>query len=140
MTEKNVEELYGKLSKHIAKKNRQELKSSLEECGNGKYESLKNFEPKKKAPFSNLTFMMAWISALFGCAFLVLNLLVFCLLVPSVSVAVQDTTVQIISTIMMVFDIILTVILFIYWLAIVFIHRSRAQEDNLKAINEIIKK
>lgn len=138
MTEKNVEELYGKLSKHIAKKNRKKLKSSLEECNNSKYNALREFEPQRKAPFSNLTFMMAWISSLFGCVFLVLNLLVFCLLVPSVSVAVQDTTVKIISTIMMVYDIILAVILLAYWLAIVFTYRSRAQEENFKAINEII--
>lgn len=82
MTEKYVDELYGKFSKHIAKKRRIEFKSALEECGNGKYESLKEFEPKKKAPFSNITYLMAWVSTLLGCIFLVISLFVFSLIVP----------------------------------------------------------
>lgn len=139
MTEKYVDELYGKLSKHIAKKRRIEFKSALEECAGGKYESLKEFVPKTKAPFSDITYLTAWISALFGCVFLVLNLLVFCLLVPSVSGELQDVTAKIISTIMLIFDIILAVILFVYWLGVVLIHRGKAQEENFKALNEIIK-
>ena len=47
---------------------------------------------------------------------------------------------DILSNIVMVFDIILAVVLAGYWITIVLIYKSKAQEENIKAINEKINK
>ncbi len=82
MTNEHVEELYSKFEKGVAKKERAGLKTSLENCDNEKYENLKKLELKSKSPLKDIVGLIGWIATLFGCLFLIFNLVVYACIVP----------------------------------------------------------
>ncbi|MDE7082741.1 MAG: hypothetical protein K2O89_03450 [Clostridia bacterium] len=82
MTNEHVEELYGKFGKSVAKNKREDLKASLKDCDNEKFEELKKFEPKCKNPLHETVGIISWVATLIGFLFIVINLIIYAYVVP----------------------------------------------------------
>lgn len=82
MTNEHVEELYSKFEKGVAKNKRAELETSLKNCDNEKYETLTKLELKSKSPLKETVGLIGWVASLFGCLFLIFNLVIYACVVP----------------------------------------------------------
>lgn len=82
MKRENVDGLYTKYNKAVPKDKRQELKKSLENAEDSKYERVANIGLASKNPVRSLNGGIAFFATLFLVVFIVFNLLVFLFVTP----------------------------------------------------------
>lgn len=134
MTNEYVDELYGKFSKYVAKKDLKGLKRALAVCDNSKYAMLKNLALKKKNPLKSFNGLCIFIAMGLGGAFLVVNAVLLGLLLPFRELAGYDVFIML----MLVFDCILAAVLLCYYAVYIPVCFIDTGKTNLLAINKII--
>ena len=134
MTNENVEELYGKFSKDVAKKDLNGLKRALAACDNSKYAMLKNLALKKKNPLKSFNGLCVFIAMGLGGAFFVWNAVLLGLLLPVRELTGYDVFIML----TLVFDCILAAVLLCYYAVYIPVRYVDTGKTNLLAINNII--
>ncbi|MDE7167894.1 MAG: hypothetical protein K2O28_03480 [Clostridia bacterium] len=83
MTNENVDILYNKLEKKVAKNKRADLKKALVSSNNEKFEKVNSLNMEALHPFGKPKGFIGWVATFLGWLFIVFNLLAYSFAVPT---------------------------------------------------------